>query len=156
MEVRAAKGSARLLHLSLPNSAIAIGEVFAPDELRAMLNAGGRTPVLLYPPSGDHAESFRPAHLPPADVRLVVLDGTWRKSRKMLFLNPLLAALPRLALTEVPPSAYRIRKSHAAHQLSTLEAVACAIASIDLSANVQPLLDGFDSFINQQAAFAGR
>ena len=156
MEVRAAKGSARLLHLSLPNSTIATGEVFDPDELDAMLHAGGRTPVLLYPPSGDNAESYCRSQLPPAAVRLVVLDGTWRKSRKMLILNPLLAALPRLALTEVPPSAYRIRKAHAAHQLSTLEAAACAIASIDPSANVQPLLDSFDSFINQQAAFAGR
>lgn len=156
MEVRTAKGSARLLHLSLPNSSIVVGETFDPGELRTMLHAGGRTPVLLYPPSGDAAESWSPRQLPPGRVRLVVLDGTWRKSRKMLFTNPLLRALPRLALDDLPPSAYRIRKAHAAHQLSTLEATTCAIAAIDPSANLQPLLNGFDAFINQQAAFAGR
>lgn len=156
LEVRAAKGSARLLNLSLPNSSVVVGEAFDPDELRAMLDAGGRTPVLLYPPSGDAAEPWSPRHLAPDRVRLVVLDGTWRKSRKMLFANPQLQALPRLALDDVPPSAYRIRKAHAAHQLSTLEATACAIAAIDPSARLQPLLSGFDAFINQQAAFAAR
>jgi DTW domain-containing protein YfiP len=28
-------------------------------------------------------------------LRLVIIDATWRKSRKMLYLNPLLQALPR-------------------------------------------------------------
>ena len=156
MEVRAAKGTARLLHLSLPNSAIAVGESFDPYALRAMLHAGDRTPVLLYPPSGDAAERFSPQQLHPSKIRLVVLDGTWRKSRKMLFQNPILQSLPRLALEDVPASGYRIRKAHAAHQLSTLEAAACAMVAIDPACDVQPLLDGFDSFINQQLTFAGR
>ena len=155
MEVRAAKGTARLLHLSLPNSVIAVGEAFDPEMLRRMLHADGLAPVLLYP-SGDAAQRCSPSQLPPSGTRLVVLDGTWRKSRKMLFLNPILEALPRLALDDVPASAYRIRKAHAAHQLSTLEAAACAIGAIDPGADVHPLLDGFESFINQQLAFAGR
>jgi DTW domain-containing protein YfiP len=155
MEVRAAKGTARLLHLCLPQSAIAVGEAFDPDALRAMLYAGGRMPVLLYPPTDSAAGRYAPESQP-SRVRLVVLDGTWRKSRKMLHLNPLLLSLPRLSLDDVPPSAYRIRKAHAEHQLSTLEAAALAIAALDPNAGVGPLLDGFDAFIDQQAAFAGR
>jgi DTW domain-containing protein YfiP len=58
----------------------------------------------------------------PARVQLVVLDGTWRKSRKMLHLNPLLRRLPRLSLEDVPASNYLIRKAHKVGQLSTLEA----------------------------------
>ncbi|HEU4850982.1 MAG TPA: tRNA-uridine aminocarboxypropyltransferase [Telluria sp.] len=157
MEVRNAKGTARLLHLSLPNSSLVVGESFDAGKLHALLYAGGRSPVLLYPPSStDACEQVPPGQLVAGATRLVVLDGTWRKSRKMLFCNPVLQALPRLSLADVPPSAYRIRKAHAPHQLSTLEAAACAIAAIDAGADIAPLIDGFDAFINRQAAFAGR
>ncbi len=64
------------------------------------------------------------AQLP--QLRLVVLDGTWRKSRKMLYLNPLLQALPRLPLVDLPALQYRIRKAQQAHQLSSFEASVAA------------------------------
>ena len=64
-------------------------------------------------------------------LRLVLLDGTWRKSRKMLWANPLLQALPRLALHHVPASRYAIRKAHAPHQLSTLEATQQALRHLE-------------------------
>ena len=83
----------------------------------------------------------------------MVLDATWRKSRKMLYLNPALQRLPRLALQDVPPSAYRIRKAHAPHQLSTLEAAAHALAQLEANpVYYQPLLSAFDGFVQQQAA----
>jgi DTW domain-containing protein YfiP len=83
-----------------------------------------------------------------------VLDATWRKSRKMLHLNPPLAALPRLALSDMPASSYRIRKAHAPDQLSSLEAGAYALGQVtgDM-ASVAPLFDAFDGFVQQQAAF---
>jgi DTW domain-containing protein YfiP len=49
LEVDNAKNSARLLHLSVQGSVLAVGEAFDPFELDALLHAGGRTPVLLYP-----------------------------------------------------------------------------------------------------------
>jgi DTW domain-containing protein YfiP len=152
LEVRNAKNSARLLHLCLPDSRLVVGEAFDPAQLTALLHADGRTPLLLYP---DTPASTAPPVTParPEDVTLVVLDATWRKSRKMLHLNPILQALPRLALREVVPSAYRIRKAHAAHQLSTLEAAACALAQVeDDPGHYQPLLAAFDGFVQQQAA----
>lgn len=156
-EVREAKGTARLLHLSLPGSSLLVGETFDTNELRDALFGAGRTPVLLYPPAaGDSCGRFMTGAESAGAVRLVLLDGTWRKSRKMLFCNPLLQALPRLALDDVPPSAYRIRKAHEPHQLSTLEAAACAIAALDPAADVRPLLDGFSKFIDRQAALADR
>jgi DTW domain-containing protein YfiP len=155
LEVRNAKNSARLLHLSLAGSRLAVGETFDRAELADLLAGDGRTPVLLYPDTpGDIPSALDPAALAaPAGLRLVVLDGTWRKSRKMLYLNPLLRALPRLALRAVPPSAYRIRKAHAPHQLSTLEATAHALAELENNpARYQPLLAAFDGFVQQQAA----
>lgn len=98
-----------------------------------------------------------------AGVRLVVLDGTWRKSRKMLHLNPVLAALPRLALRQMPPSHYHIRKAHRPDQLSSFEAAAYALAGVPAAGaarapaldadGLQALLRAFDGFVAQQAAY---
>lgn len=177
LEAANPKGSARLLHLSLPYSRLVGGETFAEAELRALLHApwgerrdeagesgAPRHPVLLYPDNaGDVALADMPAPLDaallraPARLRLVVLDATWRKSRKMLYLNPLLQALPRLALTDVPASRYLIRKAHLPHQLSTLEATCLALMRLEGQAqNYQPLLSAFDGFIGQQLGYRPR
>ena len=161
MEVANAKGSARLLHLSLPNSRMATGEVFDEEELRALLSAPrhsvllypdtpvGQTPGLRTPPPFDPAWTVQPRHL-----RLVVLDGTWRKSRKMLYLNPLLQTLPRLPLRDTPPSHYLIRKAHLPDQLSTLEASCYALAQLENDTlKFQPLIAAFDGFVAQQLSY---
>ncbi len=155
MEVANAKGSARLLHLSVARSVLVAGEAFDAEELSQLLTAGGRTPLLLYPDTPGHAAALPEAAVldTPSALRLVVLDGTWRKSRKMLHLNPLLQSLPRLALQGTPASHYRIRKAHAAHQLSTLEAACYALMRLEGDeARYRPLLDGFDGFVDQYSA----
>jgi DTW domain-containing protein YfiP len=158
LEVGNAKNSARLLHLCVAGSRLAVGEAFDANALDALLHEGGRVPVLLYPDTPGAtapAPALDAALLTQPDaLRLVVLDGTWRKSRKMLYLNPALQCLPRLALGNVPASAYRIRKAHAPHQLSTLEAAAYALAQIEANAAAYaPLLDAFDGFVAQQASY---
>jgi DTW domain-containing protein YfiP len=163
LEVGNAKNSARLLYLSLPGSALVVGEAFDAASLAALLHGGERGPVLLYPETpGDAALGIVPAPIvrpeslgEPGRVRLVVLDATWRKSRKMLYQNPALQALPRLALRDMPASGYRIRKAHAPDQLSTLEASTYALMQLHGdAARFQPLLVAFDGFVTQQAAFA--
>ena len=157
LEAGNAKNSGRLLHLSVAGSALAVGERFEPDALDGLLHAGGRTPVLLYPATPDDPNLPLPPPLPvlPASaLRLVVLDATWRKSRKMLYLNPALQALPRLALLDVAPSNYRIRKAHAPHQLSSLEAAAQALGQLEGEGErYHVLLDAFDGFVAQQASY---
>ncbi len=157
LEVANAKNSARLLHLSVAGSRLAVGEQFDPAELDALLHADGRVPVLLYPDTPGEAGLAAPPPFVPMEaerLRLVVLDATWRKSRKMLYLNPALQRLPRLALRDVAPSNYRIRKAHAPHQLSSLEAAALALAQLEgEGAAFQPLLEAFDGFVRQQAAY---
>jgi DTW domain-containing protein len=153
MEVAQAKNSGRLLHLCVPGSRIVAGETFDAAELDELLYGGGRQPALLYPAADDAPAA---AALPDAArLRLVVIDATWRKSRKMLYLNPQLAALPRLALDDAPVSAYRIRKAHAPHQLSSFEAAAWALAQLtgDYTGR-ERLLAAFERFVVQQAAFA--
>lgn len=160
LEVHNAKGSARLLHLSLPNSRLVAGESFAPGELDALL--AGKHNVLLYPDTpGDRSLGIAPPPpldasllLDPAGLRLVVLDATWRKSRKMLYLNPALQRLPRLPLHDTPPSHYLIRKAHAPDQLSTLEATCYALTQLeDEPACFAPLITAFDGFVAQQLSY---
>jgi DTW domain-containing protein YfiP len=94
------------------------------------------------------------ALLAPSSLRLVVLDGTWRKSRKMLHLNPVLQSLPRLSLQGLPPSSYRIRKAHRPSQLSTLEATCLALMQLEGDAEkFQALLTAFDGFVAQQMSY---
>ncbi|WP_090314538.1 tRNA-uridine aminocarboxypropyltransferase [Duganella sp. CF517] len=161
MEVANAKGSARLLHLSLSGSRLECGEAFEPDRLGELLS-GGRRNVLLYPETADDKslglatpQMFDQDWLgEPQRLRLVVLDGTWRKSRKMLYLNPPLQALPRLPLRDTPPSHYLIRKAHLPDQLSTLEATAYALAQLENDPRkFTPLIEAFDGFVAQQASY---
>jgi DTW domain-containing protein YfiP len=156
LEVGNAKNSLRLLEMSLARRTVVVGEQFAPGVLEEMLEgpAPGRAqPLLLYPdmpgiPSG--ASAFDVSQ----PLRLVVLDATWRKSRKMLALNPALQALPRLALQAPPPSRYLVRKAHRAGQLSTLEAVCHALAQLEGDqGRYLPLLDAFDGFVAGQMAW---
>jgi DTW domain-containing protein len=152
LEVANAKNSARLLHLCVQGSVLEAGEAFDPERLYALLHAGGRAPLLLYPGTGAAPDAF-PMHAP-ARLRLVLLDATWRKSRKMLHLNPLLDSLPRLALRELASGYGTLRKAHAPDQLSTLEAAAHALARLDGNgAGPRALLAAFDGFVRQQAAW---
>jgi DTW domain-containing protein YfiP len=163
LEAKHAKGSACLLHLSLPNSRLLVGEVFDEQELETLLHTPGaqrKHAILLYPDTPDDAGIAQPAppvdvtRVEPGELRLVVLDGTWRKSRKMLYANPLLQSLPRLALRDAPPSQYLIRKAHGAHQLSTLEATCYALMQLENdSAKYAPLLDTFNGFVAQQLSY---
>ncbi|WP_395400450.1 tRNA-uridine aminocarboxypropyltransferase [Pseudoduganella sp. UC29_106] len=157
MEVANAKNSGRLLHLCLKGSRLEVGEAFET------LPTGGRRAVLLYPETpGDRTLGIAPP--PPFDpawrageLVLVVLDATWRKSRKMLYLNPALQAMPRLPLRGTPPSHYLIRKAHKPDQLSTLEATAYALAQLEGDEHkYDALIAAFDNFVAQQQALAAR
>ena len=133
------------------------GETFEEAGLHAAMAEASSYTVLLYPPTpqDDETPALDLERLKdPSRVRLVVLDATWRKSRKMLHLNPLLRRLPRLSLEDVPASAYLIRKAHKPGQLSTLEAACAALAQLEGDAGrYLPLLQAFDGFVAQQQAF---
>jgi DTW domain-containing protein len=175
MEGREAKGSACLLHLSLPHSRMVTGETFDGQQLQSWLSApfseaapqvvspnsspsqALRHPILLYPSTPLDATLAAPPTIltpeqlhNPSLLRLVVLDGTWRKSRKMLHLNPLLQRLPRLTLHNPSAPRYLIRKAQQSHQLSTLEATCAALAQLEGSVEAfAPLLTAFDGFVAQ-------
>lgn len=154
-----AKNTARMLHLSLHRSHLLVGETLDAAAWQLAIRDTRQT-VLLYPATAlpGHAEvrTASPECLQDtARLRLVVIDATWRKSLKMLHVNPLLQGLPRWGLTEVPSSRYRIRKAHKPGQLSTLEATCTALLQLGAPAEpISSLLNAFDAFVAQQADFS--
>jgi DTW domain-containing protein YfiP len=149
-EVREAKGSARLMALSLARCRVVVGEVFEPAALEALLQPGS---ALLYPAATNAAAAAVDIA---AVTQLVVLDGTWRKSLKMLRSNPLLHVLPRWMLAAPPAGRYgALRKARLATQLSTLEATCAALSTLESDdARYAPLLDAFDRFVDDRVARA--
>ena len=153
-EAREAKGSARLLRLSLARCRVAVGEVFEPAELLALLGGDVSGNALLYP--ADTVTGTEELLRGARPRRLVVLDGTWRKSIRMLHANPLLQSLPRWALAPSTPTRYAaLRKARLPAQLSTLEATCIALADIEAApARYEPLLAAFERFVADRAARA--
>lgn len=155
LEVRQAKGSANLLALSLRAARLEVGESFDPDALQHWLTppTGGQT-LLLYPATtSPRAPALLDAAACRGPLQLVILDGTWRKSLRMLHLNPALQALPRLALHPEGPSRYLIRKARRPDQLSTLEACCVALGELEQAPQrYAPLLGAFETFVSAQAA----
>ncbi|MHC6226744.1 tRNA-uridine aminocarboxypropyltransferase [Pseudomonas sp. X10] len=152
-ETTHALNTARLAALGLDNAELRVGEVF--EDLPALLARPGYRPALLFP--GEQAqvlEAYGADDVPP--LLLVVPDGTWRKARKMLYLNPLLAGLPRVTLGQVTPSRYRLRKAPEPGALSTLEAVVQALNVLEAPAGFDALLRPFDALIEGQIDAMGR
>ena len=129
-----AKNTAALLTLGLQRARLLRGEVFDAS-------LAGPGTALLYPGEG--------AAVPAGDLnRLILLDGSWRQSRRLLAANPWLAALPRVSLSE-QPGRYAIRRAHRPGQLSTLEAGLHALTLLEGGPErFAPLWAAFDAFVN--------
>ena len=150
-EVNHALNTARLAALGLKNAQLVVGEVF--DDLSTLLSVPGYQARLLFP--ADDAQPLQ-AYVPPDQpLLLVVPDGTWRKARKMLHLNPLLAALPRVTLAQGAVSRYRLRKAPGPGALSTIEAIVQALQLLEAPASFDPLLKPFEALIEGQIAAMG-
>lgn len=150
-EVSHALNTARLAALGLTNAQLVVGEVF--DELPTLLNPPGYQARLLFP--ADDAQPLQAYAPDDRPLLLVVPDGTWRKARKMLHLNPMLAALPRVTLAEGTASRYRLRKAPGPGALSTIEAIVQALQVLEAPASFERLLKPFEALIEGQIAAMG-
>ncbi|MFC0710587.1 tRNA-uridine aminocarboxypropyltransferase [Azorhizophilus paspali] len=150
-EASHALNTARLAALALDNGELRVGETF--PELEAELAHASRRSCLLFPGTGAMplAELARDG----APLQLVVPDGTWRKARRLLHLNPQLAAMPRVALPEGLSSRYRLRKAPMVGALSTIEAIVCALNLLEGAGRFDAMLRPFEALIEGQIAAMG-
>jgi len=143
-EQNAAKNTARLARLCVSSLDIWPGE--SPEdftEVRASIAQSKVQPIVLYP-----SELAQPLtalkRRTPANTRVILLDGTWRKAYKIWQLNPWLWDFTHVKLSQ-QTGRYRIRKAPGAGQLSTLEALTYCIQALDPTINTTPLFDCFDA-----------
>ncbi|QKI88660.1 tRNA-uridine aminocarboxypropyltransferase [Thiomicrorhabdus xiamenensis] len=122
--------------------------------------ANGKRTYLLYPKTEEDlptlpvvtAESLRPSL---QNSQILVLDGTWRKTYKMLMLNPQLQSLPRITIQPGSASQYFIRKQKNSDSLSTLEAVGELLGQLQQDNSIRTdLNEAFDCF--QKSVFHKR
>lgn len=151
-EAKHALNTARLAVLGLQNAQLIIAETI--ENLEHYIQQPGYRPCVLFP--GEDAQVLSAySHAEQTPWLLIVPDGTWRKARKILHCNPLLAALPRVTLPEGLSSRYRLRKAPNSAALATIEAVSYALDTLEPEHDFSPLLRPFDALIEGQIEAMG-
>ena len=148
-------GTARMASLCLPNAELHVGVHWRDSAaLARALSDPARPAALLYPGEGA-VDVLR--HPPAGPVTLVVVDGTWWQTKKVVRENPELAALPRYAFTAPRPSEYRIRKEPDDAYVSTIEALVHVLGVLEGDADrFHALLLPFRAMIDAQLACEAR
>ncbi|MFK7863311.1 MAG: tRNA-uridine aminocarboxypropyltransferase [Pseudohongiellaceae bacterium] len=141
-ETLQAKNTARLISLVASDVEIIVGET-AQDFSALQAQLKGRGPAVVIFPS---TESVPLASLPEKDKvkTVILLDGTWRKAKKIWHCNPWLRSLSVCNLETQGVSSYRIRRSRETGGVSTLEAAALALETIE-GANTEPLYSALEA-----------
>lgn len=142
--------TARLANLSLAKSRLVHGVSFGPESvLGAMLPRREKVGILFPSPQ---AKELRDA---PEDLEtLVVIDGTWREAKKMIWLSPILSEFPHYAFVPEKPSNYRIRKEPKDSFISSIEATVAALRILDRDPEKYgELLALFDRMVDRQIDF---
>jgi len=157
-EVKQIKGTAIIAQLALTHCKTWVGEQLS--ELPGLVTwlTENKNVFLLYPEIDKQVKEcqvFDVGQIEHShDVKVLILDGTWRKTFKMMQLNPELQALNRVSLTPTEQSKYRIRKQKDSHSLSTVEAIYELLSQLENSAGkFKPLLSAFEKVQNQQLVF---
>ena len=142
-------GTARILSLSLENSVTLVGEDFSDNtKLNELLTDEDYQHVILYP--SEHSVSVESATRPNKKLRVILLDGTWKKAFKMWQVSSNLHALSTVHLPKDLKGNYRIRKAPSENSLSTVEAGYHLLNLLEGDRDFSPLLTAFDQMIQFQ------
>lgn len=142
-------GTARILSLSLKNSVTLVGEDFSENtKLNELLADEDYQHVILYP--SEHSVSVESAIHSSKKMRVILLDGTWKKAFKMWQVSGNLHALQTVHLPKDLKGNYRIRKAPSENSLSTVEAGYHLLNLLEGDRDFSPLLTAFDQMIQFQ------
>ncbi|PKN37441.1 MAG: hypothetical protein CVU62_10500 [Deltaproteobacteria bacterium HGW-Deltaproteobacteria-2] len=147
-ETERPSNTGRLVTLAMPNSRIIpcgggarIGLSPIDDEF---LRAPG---AWLLWPDGTGTQSNVSDLKPPA--RVVVIDATWSQARRLYRSMPVLRTLPRLILPAPIRCRDRLREQHRSDGMSTIEAVAAAVAKLEGVETARPLEKLYDELVRR-------
>lgn len=144
-------GTARMAHLSLPSSSLHVATEFSSDRAVGAALDGERASYLLFPgPTTVDAGALADT----APINLFVVDGTWAQAKKLIRLNPRIAALPRIGFFRAAPSDYRIRKQPEPFCVSTIEALYETLRALEPEgADFSALMTPFRAMVDRQQWF---
>ena len=153
-ETRHPMNTARIAELGINNCEIWVGEDFTQHQ--PLLNLIKEKQCYLLFPGPDAQDSIQALQQHKPDV-VFIIDGTWRKAKRIYHLNPHLQALPALSLNHDQLSDYRIRKAPDAASLSTVEAAVLLLRQASEKEDThQSLLDVFDRMVQMQIERMGK
>lgn len=145
-EVNHALNTVALMNKSFQNITVITGEDFSKNETLNYLIAE-KKPALLFPTAQSSVLKSS------AEIKidsLILIDGTWKKARKIFLLSKNLHSLPALRLETEQKSQYLIRSSKKENSLSTLEASLCALVILEQELNTTSLQESFQKMIQFQ------
>lgn len=142
--------SARVAALALPSLRLhRYGQQGPRFDATPLLGPGT---ALLYP-----LEAGGPEADPTRVRRLVVVDGTWAQTRRMVRRVPGLLELPRLRLPPDPPAPRRrLRRPTTPEGLSTLEALAAALEVLEGPVPADALREAYERLAERVWWLRGR
>jgi DTW domain-containing protein YfiP len=145
----------RIMKKSFQEMTVIIGEDFSNDlRINSLICGHNNECALLYP--ANDALVLNNNSSPKELTHLILIDGTWRKAKKIFMLSKNLHKLPALKLAPTEHSDYRIRKSPTDSALSTLEAAVEAVHFLEPALVTAPVMNSFHKMIDQQIKKMGR
>lgn len=135
----------KILNLSLNNVQLIITDGPSEKDLDPSFNW-----FLLFP--GEKTESLSQVSklIEEKKFGLVILDGTWKKTKRFIFENIFLEKLPRLSLQKSYESIYELRKCDRQNFLSTLEAFSYLLIENQQTALGEELISRMKIMIQEQ------
>lgn len=155
-------GTCKIVENCLSACSIFVGETFETNEaFQDLLNQSAFQTFLVFPSEEDPAMTINlrtqavamENGIAPQNIRLLFIDGTWRKAKKIFYANPFLQALPRVSFRQVKSSEYQIRRSSVKDSLSLVEACYYSLSALDKKTHYEPLMTAFRLMVKKQKAF---
>ena len=147
-EAERPSNTGRLAALAMPNSRIIPCGGGARTGRSRIDDAFLRAPdTWLLWPDGTGTQSNISDLKPPA--RVVVIDATWSQARRLYRSMPVLQVLPRLVLPAPIRCRDRLREQHRSDGMSTIEAVAAAVAKLEGVETARPLEKLYDELVRR-------
>lgn len=155
-ETSHALGTVALMKKSYQNISIIIGEDFSENEIiNSLIKSSPNKLALLYP--SDKSTLLKSDRKGDTTIEhLILIDGTWKKARKIFMLSKNLHDLVSLKLEKKQASKYIIRSGQLDYSLSTLEASISALAILEKKLETRSLEITFEKMIEFQIEKMGK